>query len=321
MRRRAFIAGLAGSAVWPFNATAQRADIRVIGYLTTAGSRIDPVFRSGLEEEGFVEGRNVDIEFRTAEGRYDRLPELAAELVARKVALIFTSGSIGSAHAARTATSTIPIVFIIGADPVREGLVPSLSRPGGNVTGVTQISGVGGKQLSILRELVPSARALAVLVNPENPTHWVEKSQWDPIAKGIGIPIEIGTARSTSEFEPAIRSLGERRVGGVLVAADSVFGTNRRRLADVFARHAMPAIFSSPDFVQDGGLISYGGSRREAVRQAGLYAGRILRGEKPENMPVHQATKFELAINLKTASALGITVPDTLKALADEVIE
>ena len=280
-----------------------------IGYLQSGLGSVPAAFQAGLKETGFVEGQNVIIEYRKAEGQYDRLPGLVADLISRKVAVIIADGSIGSALAARAATSVIPIVFVIGADPVRTGLVASLSRPEGNVTGATTFTGIPRKQLNMLRELVPKARAFAMLVNPNNPTHAVDKSAWQAVSDAIGLPIDTVSAGSEKDFEPAIASLADKQVDGVFVLTDSCSGSYRRDLIAVLTRHAMPAMFASRQNVVDGGLISYGGSRDEAHRQTGIYAGRIPKGDKPENLPVVQPTKLELVINLKTAMALGISVP------------
>jgi putative tryptophan/tyrosine transport system substrate-binding protein len=322
VERREFItivgAALAG---WPLAAAAQQPKMPAIGYLQSGSGSVPAAFHAGLKETGFVEGQNVSIEYRKAEGEYDRLPGLAADLISRHVAVIVADGSIGSALAAREATTIVPIVFLIGADPVRTGLVASLSRPEGNITGATTFTGIPRKQLNMLRELVPNARAFAMLANPNNPTHAVDKSAWKDVSDSIGLPIETVSAGSEKDFEPAIASLADRKVDAVFVLADSLFGSHRRDLIAVLARHAMPAMFASRQNVVDGGLISYGGSRDEANRQTGIYAGRILKGDKPANLPVLQPTKFELVINLKTAKTLGINVPASLLALADEVIE
>ena len=322
MQRREFIK-MVGAALggWPLAAAAQHQAKPVIGYLQSGIGSIPAAFHAGLKETGFVEGQNLIIEYRRAEGQYDRLPELTADLLSRQVAVIVADGSIGSALAARAATTTIPIVFVIGADPVRTGLVASLNRPEGNLTGATTYTGIPRKQLNMLRELVPKARAFAMLVNPNNPTHTVNKSGWKAVSDAIGLPVETVSAGSEKDFEPAIASLADKKVDAVFVLADSMFGTHRHDLIAVLARHAMPAMFASRQNVLDGGLISYGGSRQEAHRQTGIYTGRILKGDKPSNLPVLQPTKFELIINLRTAMALGISVPTSLLALADEVIE
>ena len=256
MRRRDFITTLGTAAIWPLAAIAQRPAIPVIGYLESGTGIITPAFYAGLKESGFVEGKNVIIERRVAEGQYDRLPALVADLISRQVAVIVANGSIGSALAAKAATTTTPIVFMIGADPVRTGLVASLNRPGGNVTGITTITGIIRKQLKMLRQLVPTARAFAMLVNPGNPTHMVDKADWKHIADDVGVPIETVSARNVSDFEPAIASLANKQVDAVFVVADSLFGggSSRRDLIATLARHDMPA--SSRQNVVDGGLIS-----------------------------------------------------------------
>jgi putative ABC transport system substrate-binding protein len=323
MRRRDFITTLGTAATWPLAAIAQRPVMPVIGYLESGTGMITRGFYAGLKESGFVEGKNVIIERRVAEGQYDRLPALVADLISRQVAVIVADGSIGSALAAKAATATTPIVFMIGADPVRTGLVASLNRPGGNVTGITTITGIIRKQLKMLRQLVPTARAFAMLVNPGNPTHTVDKADWKHIADDVGVPIETVSARNVSDFEPAIASLASKQVDAVFVVADSLFGggSSRRNLIATLARHNMPAMFTSRQNVVDGGLISYGGSRTEGERQLGIYTGQILKGAHPADLPVLQVTKIELIINLKTAKTLGITVPDELLTLSDEVIE
>jgi putative tryptophan/tyrosine transport system substrate-binding protein len=329
MQRREFIKVLGVTAVsWPLAANAQKPAMPVVGYLES-GNATSPTyptaaFHAGLKESGFVEGQNVTIEYRMAETQYDRLPALLADLISRKAVVIVASGAVVSPLAAQTATTTIPIVFFIGADPVRNGLVASLNRPGGNITGVTLFGGeLGRKQLEMLRELMPKARAIAVLLNPKNPSHapLLSKIAWQPFADTIGVPIETVSASSESDFEPAIASLADKQVDAVYVAADTLFGSYRESLIAVLARHAMPAMFPSRQNVVAGGLICYGASNADAQHQVGIYAGRILRGEKPADLPVVQPTKFEMVINLKTAKALGITVPDSLLVQATEVIE
>lgn len=327
MKRREFIMLLGGSAAaWPLAARAQKAAMPVIGVLEsgTANSptSITPEFQTGLRELGFVEGQNVAIEYRRADARYDRLPALAADLIERKVALIIASGNFASPLAAKAATTTVPIVFLIGADPVQTGLVASLSRPGGNMTGVTIFGGhLFSKQFEMLHELVPKAKAFAVLINPQNPSHPVDKSFWQEFADAVGVPIEIVTASAESDFEPTIASLADKQIDALLVVADTLFGSNSESLGAVLTRHAMPAMFTAKQHAVAGGLISYGGSFSEAKRQLGIYVGRILKGEKPANLPVLQPTKFDLVINLRTAKALGITVPNALLFQATELIE
>ena len=327
MQRREFIT-LVGSvaAAWPLSASAQRPAMPVIGYLES-GNATSPTyptaaFHAGLKESGFVEGQNVTIEYRMAETQYDRLPALLADLISRKAVVIVASGAVVSPLAAQTATTTIPIVFFIGADPVRNGLVASLNRPGGNITGVTTFgSEMLRKQLEMLHEMVPKARAIAMLINPKNPTHIADKTRYKPIADAIGVSIDVASASSEGDFEPAIASLADKQVDAVYVVADTLFGSYRDSLIAVLARRGMPAMFVGRQNVVAGGLISYGGSYADAQRQSGIYVGRIIKGDKPADLPVLQPTKFDLAINLKTAKALGLTVADALLVQATEVIE
>lgn len=327
MERRRFITLVGGAAAaWPRAASAQKPTMPVIGVLesgsATSLTKITAEFHAGLKESGFVEGQNVTIEYRRAEAQYDRLPAFAADLVGRRVAVIVASGATVSPLAAQAATRAIPIVFLMKTDPVQTGLVASLNRPGGNITGITTFgSELYAKQLGLLRELVPKARAIAMLVNPKNPTHLGGKSRWQNLADSIGIPIESVSASAESDFEPAIAGLAEKQVDALNVVPDTLFGSYREALIAALARHAMPAMFPARESVVAGGLISYGGSYADALRQLGLYAGRILKGEKPADLPVLQPTRFDLAINLKTAKVLGLTVPNTVLAQATEVIE
>jgi putative tryptophan/tyrosine transport system substrate-binding protein len=331
MKRREFITLVGGAAAaWPLASTAQRPVMPVIGCLqsgfATDATSIAAAFHAGLKESGFVEGQNVTIEYRIAEAQYDRLPALAADLVRRQVAIIVASGAVVSPMSARAATTTIPIVFLIGADPVQNGLVASVNRPGGNITGVTtfgggELTGLMGKRLELLRELMPKARAFAMLINPNNPNHIAGKVPWQTLAHAIGISIESVSASSESDFEPAIASLAGKQVDALIVVADTLFGSYRESLNAVLAHHAMPAMFPGRDSVVAGGLIGYGAGYTDAQRLLGIYVGRILRGEKPADLPVLQPTKFDMVINLKTAKALGLTVPDSLLVQATEVIE
>jgi putative tryptophan/tyrosine transport system substrate-binding protein len=327
MKRRELIVALCGAAVvQPLMARAQKPAMPVIGVLesgtATSPTNITSEFHAGLRELGFVEGQNVAIEYRRADAHYDRLPGLAADLIGRKVALIVASGNFASPLSAKAATTTVPIVFLIGADPVQTGLVASLSRPGGNLTGVTIFGGhLFAKQLEMLHWLTPKARAFAVLINPQNPSHPVDRSFWQPFANGVGVPIEIVSASAESDFEPTIAGLADRQIDAVLVVADTLFGSNSETLGAALSRHALPAIFTAKQNAVDGALISYGGNFAEAKRALGTYAGRILKGEKPADLPVLQPTRFDLVINLKTAKALGITVPNALLAQATELIE
>ncbi|MFZ2156627.1 MAG: ABC transporter substrate-binding protein [Bradyrhizobium sp.] len=327
MQRREFMTLVGGAAAaWPLAAHAQKSTMPVIGVLES-GSATSPTtltaeFHAGLKELGYVEGRNVTIEYRRADAQYDRLPALASDLIDRQVALIVASGNFASPLTAKAATKTIPIVFLIGADPVETGLVASLNRPGGNITGVTIFgSHLFAKQFEMLHELVPKVRAFAVLLNPQNPSHPVDEKFWRPFADAVGVPIEIVTASTEGDFEPTIASLAERRVDALLVVADTLFGSNSDSLSAALARHAMPAIFTAKQNAVAGALISYGGSFADAKHQLGIYVGRVLKGKKPADLPVLQPTKFDLVINLKTARALGITVPNALLTQATELIE
>jgi len=306
----------------PLAARAQQPAMPTIGYLgdISPDDRLD-AFRKGLAETGYVEGRNVAIDFRWAENKFDRFPSLAADLVGRRVAVIITEGE-APAKAAKAATATIPIVFGTGGDPVRAGLVASLNQPGGNLTGVSYFSGaLGAKQLEIIREMIPSPGPLALLINPDNPTDQSERTDVEEAARTIGQPIEVLNASSNADLEATFAAMAGRRASGLLVAIDPIFFSGRAKLATLAARYALPAIYSDRAYAQAGGLISYGASRTDAFRQIGIYVSRILKGEKPADLPVMQPTKFELVINLKTAKALGLNVSASLLTRADEVIE
>jgi putative ABC transport system substrate-binding protein len=326
VRRRTFITLLCGAAVaLPLGVRAQRKAMPVIGYLNSRspGESAPAVaaFRQGLGETGYVEGQNVAIEFRWAEFRYDQLPALAADLVARNVDVIAASGAPTSALAAKNATSTIPIVFITG-DPVGEGLVASLARPGGNLTGVSALTiEIMPKLLELLSELVPQARVIALLVNPNNPATERMIREVQDAARARGVQVTILKASSESETETAFATLAQLHVGALVVSPDSMFIGRREQLVALASRHAVPAIYSFRNFADSGGLISYGPSPAAINRQLGIYAGKILNGAKPADLPVEQPTTFELVINLKTAKALGLNVPQSLLARADEVIE
>jgi putative ABC transport system substrate-binding protein len=327
MRRRDFIAGVAGVATYPFAVRAQQAAMPVIGFLNSGspdGFYTSPVaaFRQSLKETGYVEGQNVAIEFRWAEGRYDRVPPMAAELVRRQVTVIVanTPGNL----AAKAATTTIPIVFTTAIDPVQIGLVASLSRPGGNVTGATQFGlEVAAKQLELAHEIVPTATVIAALVNPNNPSTETVLRDLQAAARILGVQLHVLRASAEHDFDAAFATLVQLRAGVLVLGTyDPFFGSHSEQLAALTLRHAVPAIASADRlFVAAGGLMSYGGSSTEMYRTAGVYAGRILKGEKPSDLPVQQITKVELIINLKTAKALGLTMPLTLLGRADEVIE
>ena len=327
MRRREFMSLLGSmAAAWPFMARAQQT-MPVIGFLGSSSPDLyaDPVraFRQGLSETGYVEGRNVVIEFRWANGQNDRLPALAADLVRRQVSVIAAPGSTPAALAAKAATATIPIVFQVGIDPIAAGLVTSLARPDGNVTGVTNINTeLVSKRLELLRELVPKTTIVALLVNPTSPeiTEAVS-NELQSTARTLGLQLYILHASTERDFDTVFATLAQLRVGALVIAPDAFFISRNEQLGALTARHAVPAITQFREFAAAGGLMSYGGSFSEPTRQVGIYTGRILKGEKPANLPVQQPMKVELVVNLKTAKALGVTVPQSILNRADEVIE
>jgi putative tryptophan/tyrosine transport system substrate-binding protein len=326
-KRRDFITLFGGAAAaWPLAARAQPSAMPVVGFLGTASAgpfaHLVASLRRGLQDAGFVEGRNVAIEYRWAEGQYDRVPALAADLVRRQVAVIVTVGGEPSVAAAKAATATIPIVFNTGTDPVKLGLVASLARPGGNATGVNIFTTeLTEKRLGLLRDLVPAATTIAVLLNPNFPAAAANVREAEAGARAIGKQVVIFNAGSDAEIETAFANILQAQCRALLVGADPFFNSRRGLIVALAARHAIPSIYEWREFAEAGGLISYGTSLVEAYRQQGIYAGRILKGEKPAELPVVQLSKFELVINLNTSKALGLAIPPGVLAIADEVIE
>jgi putative ABC transport system substrate-binding protein len=326
MRRRDFISLLSGAViVWPRAGRAQRPTMPVIGFLHGGSpgpyQHLVAAFQQGLNETGYVEGQNVAVEYRWAEDHYDRLPGMAADLVRRKVSVIAAITTPAALAAEATAT-TIPIIFNTAGDPVRLGLVASLNRPGRNVTGVAWLgSELVAKRLGLLRDLIPKATLIGLLVNPNDPRTKTQTKDMQEAAHGLGLQIHILNATSETEISSAFAKLAELRAGALIVGTGELFNSRPEQLASLAARQAVPAIYQAREFVAAGGLMSYGASRTDAYRQAGVYTGRVLKGDKPADLPVLQSTKFEFVINLKTAKALGLTVPPSLISIVDEVIE
>jgi putative ABC transport system substrate-binding protein len=328
MKRRGFLTLLGGAAAtWPFAVRAQQPALPVIGFLNSESTDLSAeglrAFRQGLSESGFHEGQNLTIEYRHVEGQYERLPALAADLVRRQVSVIVAHGNIPVAMAAKAATTTIPIVFRIGTDPVEAGLVASLNRPGGNLTGVTTLGvELGPKRLELLRQLIPTAAIVALLVNPANPAVAAANArELQSAAATLGLQLHVLRASTEREIDTVFVNLAQLRADGLVIGGDAFFNARSEQLATLALRHAVPTIYQYREFAAAGGLMSYGGSIPEAYHQLGVYTGRILKGEKPADLPVQQITKVELIINLKTAKALGLTVPLALLTRADEVIE
>ncbi|MEX2036606.1 MAG: ABC transporter substrate-binding protein [Xanthobacteraceae bacterium] len=326
MRRRDFITIVGGTAAgWPLAARAQQPAMPVVGFMISGAAatlrQAITAFEDGLKESGYISGQNVMVEYRFAEGHFDRFPAFAAELVRRKVAVLIST-SIAGARAAKKATTTIPIVFSMGDDPVTTGIVTSLNRPGGNLTGVYQFAtGLEGKRLGLLHEMVPKAAALAALIHPNFASSELQLRDVQEAASRLGVQLAVVRANAENEFETAFASVVRQKAGALLVCASPFFNSRRQQLVVLAARHALPAIYEWRDFAAAGGLMSYGTNLADAFRQAGVYAGRVLEGAKPADLPVVQVTRFEFVINLSTAKALGLEVPPTLSARADEIIE
>jgi putative ABC transport system substrate-binding protein len=325
MRRRDFITLFCGAAAWPLAARAQQT-MPVVGFLHQGSAKqyetFAAAFREGLNKSGYVEGRNVAIQYRWAEGHYDQLPQMAADLVRRKVSVIASAYAVAGV-AAKVATSTIPIIFVTGTDPIRDGLVPALNRPGGNVTGVTFFSALlGAKRLGLLHDLLPAASTLALLINPAN--RMVSESYLKDVqsaARPLGLRIIVVPASSEQEIEVGFRTMVEQRIDALMISADAFLVTRQDQIIALAARHAIPTMYTQRENVVAGGLMSYATDIAGAYRELGIYLGRILKGEKPSELPVAQSTKFEFVLNLKTATTLGLTIPPGLLAIADEVIE
>jgi ABC-type uncharacterized transport system substrate-binding protein len=327
MRRREFLGVLSGAAAaWPLGAHAQQSAMPVIGYLSTRSladtTHLLPAFRTGLAQSGYVEGQNVTIEYRWAFGQYDRLPGMAAELVRRPVTILAATGGEPAAFAATAATSTIPIVYLIGGDPVKEGLAASFNRPGGNATGVTLMTNsLEPKRLSMLRDLVPGASLIGILLNPNFPAAEPALRDVDAAAKTVGVLIQPFRASNDDEIDAAFEAIARAQLGALAITADPFFDTRRQKLVALAANYAIPTIYQFREYAQAGGLISYGIDNVHAYRQTGVYTGLVLKGAKPADLPIMQEAKFLCVINMKTARALGIKISDNLLSLADEVIE
>ena len=326
MRRREFITLVGGAAAWPLAGRAQQPPVPMIGVLgaVSAGEAADRFgeFRKGLQENGFTEGKNITIEYRWAEGHLERLPLLVMDLVRSQVAVIFTNGGNVPALVAKGATAIIPIVFSTAVDPVRSGLVTNLNRPDRNATGATLVAGsLGTKLIGLLRELAPNARKIGILINPNSPDAVLEAADVQAAVQAIGEHISVLEATNSEEIDKAFATLGQLKLDGLLVNPDPVFLPRRSQIVALAARYAVPAIYYAREYVAAGGLMSYGGSFLWVYRQCGIYVARILKGEKPADLPVMQPTKFELVINARTVKALGLSVPNTLLATADEIIE
>ena len=326
MRRREFITLLGGAVAAPITAYAQRTAMPMVGFIHILSLESVPHyvsgFQQGLKEAGFVEGHNVAVEYRWAQGQYDRLPQLAADLVRRQVAVIVASGGEPSPQVAKAATQTIPVVFTANGDPVSEGLVASLNQPGGNLTGITIFGpATVTKRLQLLQELMPEAATFAYLMNPNNPNAVIEMRTAETAVRSLGREMFVVTAASEQDLDSAFAMMNQKRADALLVASDTFFLGRRKELVAMVAGRRLPAAFYLREFAEAGGLMTYGNSLIEVYRQVGLYVARILKGEKPADLPVQQSTKFELVINLKTAKVLGLTIPPSLLARADEVIE
>ena len=327
MKRREFLSLIGGSALsWPLAAQAQPSPLPTIGFFSTrpagGSEHLVAAFKRGLADNGFIEGQSVAIEYRWAEGRYERLPAIAAELARRPISVLVATGGDGPAAAAKAATSTIPIVFALGSDPVELGLVASYNRPGGNLTGLTILTNsMEPKRLGLLHELVPHASTVAVLLNPDNPPAHRQLKDLEAAASAIGLKLQVMHAKSERESETAFGTMSQQRTPALFVAADPFFNANRRKIVALAAEHGLPAMYQFREYAEAGGLMSYGNDIKDSYRQVGNYAARILKGAKPSDLPVLQATKFEFVVNMKAAKALGVKFSDNLISLADEVLE